>query len=280
LESSYSVCFGIKQSIAHMKIFALALLCLTGFAGQQTAAPAGGADANQRKARELVDQMIATLGGQAYLTAQDYEMEGRTGRFYHGTSEGGSLIHRYWQWPDKERFEFTKQRDIVSIYVGDKAFETTFRGTRLLDPDKDQDLRRFILRRHYALEIVLRQWLADPGTALFYEGPVLAENHSGERVTIMNSKNEAVSLVIDSGTHLPIKKTFIIRDPQTRDRDELSEVYDNWKKVQGINTPYNTLVMFNGELYRQYFVSSITYNNHLAASLFDAGPLNFSPTKR
>ncbi len=263
-----------------MKIFALALLCLTGFAGQQTAAPASGADANQRKARELVDQMIATLGGQAYLTAQDYEMEGRTGRFYHGTSEGGSLIHRYWQWPDKERFEFTKQRDIVSIYVGDKAFETTFRGTRLLDPDKDQDLRRFILRRHYALEIVLRQWLADPGTALFYEGPVLAENHSGERVTIMNSKNEAVSLVIDSGTHLPIKKTFIIRDPQTRDRDELSEVYDNWKKVQGINTPYNTLVMFNGELYRQYFVSSITYNNHLAASLFDAGPLNFSPTKR
>src|SRR5258708_20450575 len=138
-----------------MKTFALVLLCLTGFAGQQTAVPAGSADPNQRKARELVDQMIATLGGQAYLTVQDYEMEGRTGRFYHGTSEGGSLIHRYWQWPDKELFEFTKQRDIVSIYMGDKAFETTFRATRLLDPHKDQHLPRSIFRLPLPIELVL-----------------------------------------------------------------------------------------------------------------------------
>src|SRR5260370_16653337 len=121
-----------------MKTFALVLLCLTGFAGQQTAAPAGSADPNQRKARELVDQMIATLGGQAYLTVQDYEMEGRTGRFYHGTSEGGSLIHRYWQWPDKERFEFTKQRDIVSISEPDKPFHTPLPAPPLPTPQHDQ----------------------------------------------------------------------------------------------------------------------------------------------
>jgi hypothetical protein len=240
----------------------------------------GEAAANQQRARALIDQMINTLGGQSYLTLQDSHIEGRTGRFYHGTSEGGSLYQRFWQWPDKERLEYTKARDIVSLFLGENAYETTFRGTQVLDTQKDQDLHRYMLRRHYALEIVLRQWLNDPGTALFYEGPSLSENHSVERVTVMTSKGEAVTLLIDSISHLPVKKTFIIRDPQTKDRDEIDEVYDNWKKIDGINTPYNTLVTYNGELYRQYYVNTITFNSHLADSLFATPKLDFNPKKK
>ncbi len=137
-----------------------------------------------------------------------------------------------------------------------------------------------MLRRHYALEIVLRQWLNDPGTALFYEGPSLAENHSVERVTVMTVKGEAVTLLIDSNNHLPVKKIFITRDPQTRDRDEIDEIYDNWKLIDGINTPYNTLVTYNGDLYRQYYVSSVVYNSHLADSLFVTPKLDFNPHKK
>ncbi len=242
--------------------------------------PGGEAAANQQKARALIDQMISTLGGQNYLALQDSHIEGRTGRFYHGTSEGGSVYQRFWQWPDKERLEYTKARDIVSLFLGENAYETTFRGTQILDTQKDQDLHRYMLRRHYALEIVLRQWLNDPGTALFYEGPSLSENHSVERVTVMTSKGEAVTLLIDSISHLPVKKTFIIRDPQTKDRDEIDEVYDNWKKIDGINTPYNTLVTYNGELYRQYYVNTITFNSHLADSLFATPKLDFNPKKK
>jgi hypothetical protein len=137
-----------------------------------------------------------------------------------------------------------------------------------------------MLRRHYALEIVLRQWLNDPGTALFYEGPTLSENHSVERVTIMTSKSESVTLLIDSSSHLPVKKTFIIRDPQTRDRDAIDEIYDNWKKIDGVNTPYNTLVTYNGDLYRQYYVNTITFNSHLADSLFATPKLDFNRNKK
>ena len=263
-----------------MKALALLFLCVTALPAQQAASPNSLEQSNQQKARALINQMINTLGGQAYLTVEDSQSEGRTGRFYHGSSEGGTVFHRFWQWSDKERFEFTKQRDIVSIYVGNKAYETTFRGTQTLSPDKDVDLHRFILRRRYTLEIVLRQWLTAPGTALFYEGLGLQENHSVQKVTIMNANNESVTLMIDTDSHLPVKKTFIVRDPQTRDRDEIAEVYDNWKKIQGINTPYNTLVLLNGELYRQYFLSEISYNTHLSPSLFEPGALNFNPNKK
>src|SRR5205823_9127816 len=95
-----------------MKILITLLLC-AGLGVQQSSQSKPGAEAaaNQQKARALIDQMITTLGGQNYLNLQDSHIEGRTGRFYHGTSEGGSVYQRFWQWPDKERIEYTKARD-------------------------------------------------------------------------------------------------------------------------------------------------------------------------
>jgi hypothetical protein len=262
----------------------LLLACLFAAVGaaQQTASvqPSGSgeAQANQQKARAVLDRMIQALGGQAYMSLQDYQMEGRSGRFYHGSSGGSTVFYRFWQWPDKERVELTKQRDVVELTLGDQMYEVTFRGSRPIDPKKDPDALLFLARRRHALDIVLRQWLQDPGTALFDEGPDLAENHSVERVTIMTSSNDAVTLSIDTLTHLPVKKTFVFRDPQGY-RDEIAEVYDNWKVVQGINTAYNTLVLRNGDLQRQYFITTVTYNNHLSASLFQPGA-GFDPHKK
>lgn len=248
-----------------LRLLAVSSLCL-GLAAQQP--QDNTAQSNQRKARAFIDRMIQTLGGQAYLNLQDSESAGRYGRFYHERSEASTEYHRYWQYPDKDRVELTKQRDIVELTVGDQLYEITFRGSRTIDPGKDYDSQVYLARAHHTLDIILRQWLNQPGVALFDEGPALAENHSVERVSIITANNDAVSLSIDTDTHLPVKKTFMMRDAQGY-RDEIGEVYDNWKLIQGVNTPFNILVTRNGELSRQYFLSSITFNNHPASSLFE-----------
>ena len=54
--------------------FLLAAILLVFAQNPQPSAPAAAnptADANSRKARALLDQMIATLGGPAYLSYQD-----------------------------------------------------------------------------------------------------------------------------------------------------------------------------------------------------------------
>src|SRR5690349_6613964 len=131
-----------------MRILAFVCLCLAGMVGQETPAPMPAAPTNQQKARAIVNQMIDALGGQAYLNAQDYYAEGRSGGFHNETLEAWSLFYRYWKWPDKDRIEITKQRDIVELYVGDNAYEITYRGIRPLDPAKDEKLRQSIIRRH------------------------------------------------------------------------------------------------------------------------------------
>ena len=86
---------------------------------------------NAQKARAVLNQTIQALGGSAYLNLQDISQEGRTYSFYHGRPNSlGILFWRFYKFPDKDRIELTKQRDVVYVYNGDKGTEITFKGPR------------------------------------------------------------------------------------------------------------------------------------------------------
>ena len=235
-------------------------------------------DANARKARALIDQMIAALGGEAYLNYQDMYQEGRTHRFYEGRPQGvGGPFFRTWRWPDKERIEYFAQRDWVVIFTGDQGYDTTFRGTRLVDPE---DLAAYLHRRDHSMEVVLRRWLQEPGTALFYEGSALVEQKPVEKISIVNSKNDSVTLYIDTYAHLPVKKTYLVRDPVSRERDEEGELFDHYRLVQGIMTPFNLVRYHNGEMTRQLFLKKVVYNLGASDALFTPPPLRYDRTRK
>jgi len=258
-----------------MKYFlALVLISLAAVAGSQETAPASGTlsadQENSRKAKALLDQAIEALGGQAYLNIQDISQEGRTYSFHHGQPNSlGILFWRFYKFPDKDRTELTKQRDVVYILNGDKGYEITFKGTAQQDPKEIADALR---RRHYSLDGVLRQWLHEPGIALFYEGPTVAEQKPVDQVSIMNAKNEGVTLYLNSDDHLPVKKTYSWRDPTDKQRNVEEEVYDNYRPVQGIMTPHTVTRFYNGDMSGQRFLTSVTYNQGLSDSKFEAQP--------
>ncbi|HEU4416925.1 MAG TPA: hypothetical protein VFT65_19200 [Candidatus Angelobacter sp.] len=264
-----------------MRIIAVLCLLLATVVGQETPAakPANSAQTNQQKAKALLDQMVEALGGQAYLNVQDYYLEGRSGSFHNETLAGTSLYFRYWKWPDKDRIEITKQRDIVELYLGDSAYEVTYKGVRMLDPAKDEKLKQALVRRHYSLETVVRTWLKEPGILLLDEGPSISEGQMAEKITIINAQNESVTLLISPDSHLPLEKRFSIRDPRYKDRDEESMIFGNWKVIQGINTPRMTVIHRNGETLSQQITLNITYNTHPADSLFDPAVAKINPVK-
>lgn len=264
-----------------MRILALVCLCMASLYGQQnpSAKPAGDAQSNQQKARAVIDQMIQALGGQAYLTAEDYFAEGRSGSFHNESLVGSSLYFRYWKWPDKDRIELTKERDIVQLFVGERAYEITYKGIQPLALEKDDKVRLAVLRRRYTLENVLRQWLNEPGILLLDEGPGLSEGHMAEKITIINAKNESVTILVDPTTHLPLEKRFATRDPRYRERDEEVTIYGDWKKIQGINTPRMIQLKRNGETISDQIILNITYNTHPPDSLFDPAVARINPVK-
>ena len=90
-----------------------------------------------------------------------------------------------------------------------------------------------------------------------------------DQVTIMNAKNEAVTLYFDSSTHLPVKKSIAWRDPTDKQRNIEEEIYDNYRPVQNVMTPFDSTRLFNGEMAAQSFLTSVSYNQGLSDTLFD-----------
>jgi hypothetical protein len=222
---------------------------------------------SSRKARALLDQAIQALGGTTFLNIRDMQQEGRTYSFYHGRPSGtGALFWRFVEYPDKERIEVTKERNVAYVYAGDKGYEVTFKGPHAVEK---KDLEDYLRRRRLSLENILRFWVNDPRVALFYDGNALAGNLAAEQVTLINAKNEAVSLYFDVDSHLPIKKSYRWRDPVDKERNSEEEVFDNYKPTHGVMAYYSFTRYYNGDMQSQRFISSVQFNQGLDEAMFD-----------
>jgi hypothetical protein len=260
-----------------MHLLLAVLISFSAYTGAQTAAPtrpspgspaAPVAQENATRARALIEQAIQALGGQAYLDIQDMSQQGRTYSFHRGeATSAGVLFWRFVKFPDKERVEVTKQRDVAYVYNGDKGYEITFKGTAGLE---SKLLADYLRRRDHSLEWVLRRWIHEPGIALFYDGPAVAADKPADQVSVLNSQNDGVTLYFDSTTHLPVKKVFTWRDPTDNLRNTEEEIYDAYRPTQGIMTAYSITRFYNGEMSNQRFLNTVTYNNGLNESMFAA----------
>jgi len=247
-------------------------------------------DGGAAKAKTLVNQAIEALGGSAYLSYATRSEEGRTYSLYHSQTRGpGALYRRFYRFADKDRVEVALERgisaydlipfpipvpegkankktDVAIIHNGDKGFEVSYKGT---EQEEAKDTRDYMRRRERSLEWVLRKWIQEPGVAFFYDGTALGNANLADKVTITNSKNESVTLFLDTTTHLPAKKVFTWRDLTDKGQNVDEELYDNYKPVQGIMTPYTMSRYYNGDLVSERFLNKVKYNDEMADSLFE-----------
>src|ERR1700722_13211106 len=221
---------------------------------------------NAQQARTALDAMVKALGGDAWLNMQNREYQGRSAGFYHGKPSGATI--EYWeihQWPDHDRAEFTKHRDVVQIYTGREGWEIIYSGKKELPKDQVDE---YLRRRDHSIETVVKQWLKDPNTILIYEGQHMADSHMAEQVSVISAQNETVTIQMDVQTHLPLRRTFQWRDPEYKDKNEDAEEYDNYRPVDGFQTPYNITRFKNGDMVNQRFLFKAIYNQTLPADEF------------
>ena len=70
--------------------------------------------------------------------------------------------------------------------------------------------------------------------------------------------------------HLPVKKSYSWRDPTDKERNKEDEVYDNYRDVQGVMTPYTVTRFYNGDMSSQRFLTEVGYNKGVSESQFEA----------
>ena len=252
-----------------------------------SAAPASAApgQSDTDRGRQLIDQMIAALGGEMWLNRATIQLDGRTSSFFHG--EPNPSITEYHEQrrlalngqPEADRIGFLTERgmiepgkkiDVVQIWTAGNGTEITFKGQIALPKEQVEDYYR---RRAHSIEEVVHNWLKAPGVMVVSEGTVMVVRRLADRVTVLTADNDAVTLELDATTHLPLRRTFRWRNPQFKDYDEESETYDDYHTIQGLPTPLTITRYHNGEMSGQRFLTRVVYNLPLAPSLFDPAVL-------
>lgn len=222
---------------------------------------------NAKQARAILDAMVQALGGQAWLNMKNVERQGQVAAFFHGQPDVGTTEYfEFHQWPDHDRVELTKHRDVVQLYVGRTGEEVTYRGKAALPQEQVDD---YLRRRDHSIETVAKTWLNDPRTILVYEGQRLAARHMADQVTLISGDNEAVTIQTDAETHLPLRRTFQWRDPLYKDKNTDAEEYDDYHVMDGFPTPFTISRYKNDDEIRQYYLVHVKYNQDLPADFWN-----------
>jgi len=225
------------------------------------------ADKNAAKARGVIDAMVKALGGDAWLNLKNTVREGHMAAFHRGDPDPGTLLfYDCHVWPDRDRYEYGKHKDVYQFYEGRKGTEVTFRGAKPLPKDQLDD---FLRRRDHSIEIAVKVWLKDPKTILVYEGQRMAERHMADQVTLISPENESITIQTDVQTHLPLSRSFQWRDPEYKDKNTELEEYAAYRDVNGLATPFSITRLHNDETVRQMYIDKVQYNVDLPADYWD-----------
>lgn len=235
----------------------------------------------EQRGRQLMDEMVAALGGQAWLNRRDMQFHGRMASFFQGRPNGMIVEFDAWHqfrdatYPEAERIGFLtdksmifpgKKVDVVQIWTDGNGFEVTYKGRTTLPKDQVEDYYR---RRAHSIEEVVRTWLKAPGVMVLYDGTSMIERRMADKVTILSANNDAVTIHLDATTHLPLRRTFEWRNTTFKDHDEDSEDYDDYHTMQGLPTAFTITRYHNGDMASQRFLSKVEYNTGLPPELFN-----------
>jgi hypothetical protein len=242
-------------------VVALAALILAAPQITRTQTVDDDAAKNAQKARAALNAMVQAMGGQAWLDMKNEMQQGHVAAFFHSQPDLGTTdLWQFHSWPDKDRVEVTKHRDVVEFYIGRDGWEVTYRGKKAMQKDLLED---YLRRRDHSIETAVKVWLKDPNTILVYEGQTMAERHMAEQVTLISAQNESITIQMDEQSHLPLRRTFQWRDPLYKDKNTDAEEYDDYHTIEGFPTPFSITRLKNDEIVRQYYVTKVEYNRQL-----------------
>lgn len=223
-------------------------------------------EASEAKGRQILNQLIAGLGGQAYLNEKTSECDGRLAQFGHnGELTGYIEFKEYWSYPDKKRTDFAKKGNIVDIYAGDEGWTLDRGGVSEEPAPAVADFQEAIKRN---INNVLRNRLKEDRIQIRFGGSSVVDLKSVEWVEISDAEERVFRLAVDRSTHLLVRSIVTIRDENTHEKIDETTVYSNYQDKDGIQVPMQITKERDGRRIYQAFYAGCRINPELPADFF------------
>jgi hypothetical protein len=243
-------------------------------------------DESAAKAKQVLQQVIAALGGQAYLNVRDTQCDGREAQFgTAGTLSGFTLFRDIWLLPDKNRVEYLTKGEhtilgflmgsddllithggaLITIYTGGGGWTLDKSGVS----DEPEDvIKTFNEQLKSGMNHMLRKRINEPGVEVRYAGTDLIDLKEAEWIEFTDSDHRDMRMGIDKFTHLPLRWIVTTRDPETRVNTDHITSYTQYKALDGVKTPLSIELSRNDRKISQTFLTDCKINSDLAPELF------------
>ena len=218
------------------------------------------------KAKAVIAQSIAAMGGPAYLNVHDVTYEGRLSQFGHsGELNGFEKFLDFEVPPEKDRQENLPKRNLIEVFNGKEGWLLDRGGVQ---EEGEEAIARFQEDQKKDIDNILRHRILEKDMSFHYAGPDVVDMKEVEWVELTDSDDRTIRIAFAKGTHLPVRKIVTVRDPRTRLRTEEMEYYSNYHPIQGVTTPFQITRERNEIKVYQVFFDKISFNTNPAPEMF------------
>jgi hypothetical protein len=281
--------------LTHWLAAGLCLLLVTAMAGSKLAAAQGNEallpEQSAAKAKVILQQVIAKLGGAAYLNVRDTDCNGRLAQFgNNGAMTGFTQYRDTWLLPDKNRKEYIVKGEhtiagfligidglnishggvIIMLFNGDQGWILDKSGVS----DQPEDVAKtFAQQVRSSMDAMLRSRLNERGLDLRYAGTDVIDLKEAEWIEFTDKDRGQFRLGLEKSSHLPLRWVVQARDPKTQERTETVTSYSQFTPVDGVLAPVRIARAQDGRDLFQIYFDSCKYNSNLSADLFTRSAL-------
>jgi hypothetical protein len=217
------------------------------------------------KAQQVIDRVIRALGGPAFLNMKRLTTRGRIYSIRDEATSGFAPFESAVEYPDKRRFSYGKKPPVILINNGDQEWELDQYGETSQTPEQ---VRRWRISNRYSLENLLRLRIREPGMLIQPGGVDFVDNVATQALAMVDAQATQLKLDLNRQTFLPVSITYRVQDPKTGEWDEFSDVYSDYKDIQGIMTPMHIARFLNDERVSEIFRTSAHYDDEYPPNYF------------
>ena len=217
------------------------------------------------KAQQFLDRCIQALGGDAFMMSKTLTTRGRIYSIYDEKTAGMAPFESWFQYPDKRRFSYGKEKPVILINDGDHGWHLDQFGQ--FDQSKEQEQNWQLVTR-YTLENVLRLRIHEPGALVQDAGVDFVDNLPAHVLEAFDAQHTHMKIYLNTKNFRPIRISYRLRNPQTQDFDEYSDVYSDFLPYDGIQTAMHTARFVNDERVSETFRTFAHYNDAYPPSYF------------
>jgi hypothetical protein len=229
------------------------------------------------RGKKIIDDALAALGGSTFLTMEDRTETGRAYSYYHDQISGLSIAKvctKYKTVPTSqsgaalgqiEKEVFGKTEDTSVLFLLDKGWDISWRGSKEMEQDRFDRYREWTLRN---VLYIFRMRLQEPGMIFEFQNSDVIDNLPVDIVDVTDSENRVIHVHFHQSTKLPVRQVYKRKNEDTKEQDDEVTLFTRYLDAGGVQWPHQIRRERNGYKSYEIFSESVKINSGLTDEFF------------